>query len=293
MDQDFVELSTPLLVKNPGLEPYLKHFKTEFVGGEMSPAGKTSFYLPTSPEYHLKKALANYGFEKVFEIAKTFRNGETSPLHEAEFLMLEWYRSPGTYNEIANDFGALLSHLGSNFSSDKRWSTPNNITVVEAFFKYANLDLVAEMKKRKENKKSFEEWFSRVIVEKIEPKLGFNGPTFLWDYPKEFAALSRAKPENPDFCERFEVYWKGIELANAFGELTDSAEQHKRCLEDIQARMELYGDSPEVDLDFIHALSKLPPNVGGIAVGVDRLVQCLLECSNIQEVIAFPGRFSV
>jgi lysyl-tRNA synthetase class 2 len=289
LDQDFVEISTPILVPNPGLEPFLKHFETFFEGGEMSVRSTKKFYLPTSPEYHLKKALGKFQYSRVFEIAKTFRNGETSPEHEPEFTMLEWYRSPGTYRDIARDFEDLLEKLGTEFALSHLWGKAEHITVTEAFLKYANIDLVKAMDgEKKQNNEPFETFFQRIIVEKIEPHLGHQGPTFLWDYPSEFAALSRKKASDKRFCERFEVYWQGIELANAFGELTDPTEQRLRCLEDIETRKGLYGHSPELDEEFINSLEKLPSEVGGIAVGVDRLVQCLLGAKSVQEVIAFP-----
>jgi len=300
VSRDFVEIHTPLLVKNPGLEPYLHHFPVEFTDAHGRPSGRKAF-LPTSPEYHLKKALA-LGFDKVFEITRSFRNGEFSDKHEPEFFMLEWYRHPGSYVDIAQDFAALMAELGKKFDPRHPWHKRQDMTVKEAFQRFASVDLDEALLGQREGKNllarlaprfsvdpndSFEDSFFKIVIEAIEPKLGFEGPCFLWDYPADQCAMARVKKEAPLYCERFEVYWKGIELANAFGELTDSAEQKKRCLEDQKKRIKLYGTSPELDEDFFEALKKLS-TAGGIAVGFDRLIQCLLGQARVQDVIAFP-----
>jgi lysyl-tRNA synthetase class 2 len=288
--QSFVELSTPLLVSNPGLEPHLRYFETFFEGGEMGPKIRLKKYLPTSPEYHLKKAMGVYGFGKVYEIAKTFRNGETSPFHEPEFRMLEWYRAPGTYRDIAQDFVDLAATLGAKYSNDPNWQIVENLSTTEAFLKYAGVSLeklVAD-KNRTGDIAGFEEKFMHTMVDKIEPHLGQNGICILWDYPIEFAALSRQKNDRPDFCERFEIYWKGVELANAFGELTDPVEQRQRSTTEILKRKNLYGESPALDEEFLQTLANLPKDVGGIAVGLDRWIMTLLNQRSLQDVIAFP-----
>ena len=282
-EQDFVEVNTPVLVKNPGLEPYLIPFESEYIpsmgGGE-----KIKFYLPTSPEYHLKKALA-LGLPKVFEICKSFRNGEKSKIHEPEFLMLEWYRHPGTYKNIADDFFLLCQRLATKFSSEiELWATRVDLTVTEAFKKYADRDLNQMI-----SEEDFENTFNFLMVEKIEPALKkISGLVFLWDYPAHFAALSQKKADNPSFAERFEVYFKGVELANAFGELTDPVEQRARCEDDFKKRQEIYGFSPPLDEEFFEALAKLKHPAVGIAVGLERLLQVINQSSRIQDVIGFP-----
>lgn len=299
-DQDFIEIHSPLLVPNPGLEPELIPFETQFEPG-MGGGLRKSFFLPTSPEYHLKKALA-LGLPKIFEITKSFRNGELSPTHEPEFFMMEWYRHPGELRDIARDFAQLAAHLGTD-----AWQRHEDISVEEAFRKYAHLDLRACLKGEAclvESARargyasinaddSFEDAFHKIILEKIEPQLGRNGLSFLWHYPAALCSMARLVPGDPLFCERFEVYWQGIELANAFGELTDALEQRKRCEEDQAKRLKLYGKTPPLDEEFFRALASLAGPAAGIAVGLDRLVQCLLGFPTIQDVIAFPHKSSV
>ena len=302
----FTEIHTPLLVPNPGLEPYLLPFETRFNPG-LGGGSARELYLPTSPEYHLKRALA-MGFEKIFEITRSFRNGELSREHEPEFFMLEWYRHPGSYQDIARDFQALMAQLGRVFAPTAPWNQPQDLSVCEAFRTFANMDLEGYLLGRAPSlaeqaraagiesvlaTDDFETAFHKVLVERIEPKLGFDGPLFLWDYPATMSALARLKPGAPHLCERFEVYWQGIELANAFGELTDATEQRRRCEADIQQRLGMYGKSPPLDEAFIEALTRLKHPAGGIAVGFDRLVQCLLGQARVQQVIAFPHRTSI
>ena len=280
--RNFIEVHTPLLVANPGLEPHLIPFETRFEP-DMGGGEAIEFYLPTSPEYHLKKALA-LGLPRVFEITRSFRNGEKSRKHEPEFFMLEWYRAPGELTEIARDFSEMLAGLGERFAPSKPWGKAKFMTVKEAFKTFADVDLDAALDAGKMN----HEDFNMVMVSKIEPKLGFDGPLFLFDYPASECALAKIKSEDPRYCERFEVYWQGVELANAFGELLDEKEQRRRCEEDCQARIKLYGKSPPLDEAFLAALSHIPNPAAGIAVGVDRLILCLLGKERLQDVIAFP-----
>ncbi len=301
VERDFVEVETPLLVPNPGLEPYLVPFETTWEPG-MGGGKARTYYLPTSPEYHLKKALA-LGLPRVFEISRSFRNGEKSRSHEPEFSMLEWYRHPGGYAEIADDFASLLARLGAEFAPAAPWKRRQDLSVCEAFRSLAGIDLEAVLKGEGESLASraraqgfasvqadddFETAFHKVMLDAIEAKLGFEGPLFLWDYPSSMCALARLKPEKPYLCERFEVYFRGVELANCFGELTDPVEQRVRCEADRGTRMKLYGKTPPIDEEFLSALAKLDQPAGGIAVGLDRVVQLLIGAERIQDVIAFP-----
>jgi len=209
LQQEFVEVSTPTLVSNPGLEPFLKHFETHFVGGEMSSKLAKKYYLPTSPEYHLKKALGQFGFNRVFEIAKTFRNGETSPEHEPEFTMLEWYRSPGTYKDIARDFELLMKQLGREFSKSIKWQSVGHLTVPDAFTRYANLDLLAGLR----DKPGFIEKIRKSLRFKVNHQKLRAGVTGIWAAASIVIIFSfltslmvTPKTAKPEEVERYSMY---------------------------------------------------------------------------------------
>lgn len=299
----FIEVDTPFLVINPGLEPNLEYFHTEFVPSMDAHQKKETFFLPTSPEYSLKKVLA-LGIEKIFEIKHCFRNGENSPQHRPEFKMLEWYRSPGTYKNIADDFMGLATHLGKHFSAPKHWNNRIDLELTELFQEKAGISLndmieasscPTQLKKFCQKNKieeyqendSFEDLFHKIFLSKIERDLPQEGFVFIWNYPKQLAALSQSHSENPNFCHRFEVYWQGIELGNCFDEECDPVKLRKKCEEDLEKRKHLQSAPyPQMDEDFIQAHEKIS-SAGGIAVGVDRLLMSLFQVKNIKEIDFF------
>ena len=298
--QGFSETETPLLVKYPGQEPYLTPFETKLVkrNGKKEP-----YYLITSPEYAMKKLLTA-GCEKIFEITRSFRNREEeSSTHNPEFTILEWYRAYADYKDIMRDTENLviflnkkingsnkLRYQGKTYNLGKPWIT---MTVKEAFRKYAKTDLDAELKNLKTKKPKNEEldsWFYGIFMQKIEPELRkLKRPVILRDYPHFQAALARKCPENPLYAERFEVYLAGLELANAFSELTDGREQLARFREEQAIRRNRKEPALPLDFDFIKALNLGMPPSGGIALGVDRLIMLLTDQPTIQQVITFPS----
>ena len=138
---------------------------------------------------------------------------------------------------------------------------------------------------------SFEDIFHRIFLEKVDPFLEKQGLSFLWDFPAPLRALARIKTENKSRCARFEFYWGSRELGNAFDETTDPAEVEAVCLRDQARRMELYGDAPPLDQDFLAAHHTLQAPIGGIAMGLDRLLQWVLDLPELKDVIAFEAQF--
>lgn len=310
--QGFHEVETPLLIKSPGTEPYLEVFETTF---KIANQPDQPAYLPTSPEYALKKLLVA-GMGSIFEITKSFRNGEgVSRTHNSEFTILEWYRTPGDYTHIMVDFEEmmksiyfslwpkktdwLLPYQGQTYDLSAPWE---RISVVEAFKRYAQVEIsdlldevalpeIARRKKLLENTQpTWEEAFYAILLNEIEPHLGKVKPTILYDYPAAQAALSKKKLSDPRLSERFEVFLAGLELGNAFSELADAREQKERFLAELKLREELGKTQFDLDKDFIEALQVGLPETGGIAVGVDRLVMLFADESDIGRVIAFPQR---
>lgn len=308
--QGFLEVETPLLVKNPGTEPYLEVFKTTLKtqGYNDQPA-----YLVTSPELFMKKLLA-VGVGSCFQISKSFRNDEgISRFHNHEFTILEWYRVAGNYLDIMDDCEALLlailrtvtknntatvlQYQGKEYDLASPWE---RISVAESFSRYADIDTESLLSEEKllargaakgytvDSTTGWEEIYNQVFLNEVEPHLGKHAPTILYDYPASQAALSKRKESDPRFAQRFECYVAGLELGNAFTELTNHDEQLERMQEDLRIRKQLGKYSYDLDEDFFAALKMGLPETGGIAVGVDRLVSLFANVDGVRETLPFP-----
>jgi len=300
-DQGFVEVETPILQVAPGAEVHLSGFATDW----KTPDGVGRIrWLHSSPEFAMKKLLAG-GMPKLFQFARVFRNGEGSALHHPEFTMLEWYRADAGYETIMDDCAALLGACGVQ---ELRWrdrrcdprAEPERLTVAEAFERHAGVDLFATIGDgeklarlsgvKRHDGDSWDDVFFRIMFDKIEPHLGVGRPTILCEYPIGMAALARAKPGDRRVAERFELYACGVELANAFGELTDPAIQRARLAADMDEKQRLYGVRWPVDEDFLAALEHGLPDCAGIALGFDRLVMLASGAEHIEDVLWLPVR---
>ncbi len=308
-EQGFWEVETPILQVSPVMDTHIHAFKTEILGTDL--AHDRDLYLHTSPEFAMKKLMVA-GIPKMYQVCHVFRNGEASSRHSAEFTMIEWYRAAkdgtgGSYRDIMNDCINLLRYIAEKLEIKEltygaytvdpflEWSI---ITVTEAFDKYCKIDLencledrggfaVAATAQgvRVSDDDSWEDIFFAVMDAKIEPHLGVRVPTILIDYPASMASLSRKKPEDPRFAERFELYVCGLELANAFGELTDAAEQRKRFDQEMALKQKLYGEQYPIDEEFLAALEYGLPESGGIALGIDRLAMLVSGAETIDQVL--------
>jgi elongation factor P--(R)-beta-lysine ligase len=306
---DFVEVETAVLQVSPGNEAHLHAFATELIAPDGS---RLPRFLRTSPELAGKKLLAA-GEPRIYEFARAFRNRERGALHHPEFTLLEWYRAHEPYSVLMEDCTALLG-IAAEAAGTKRltfrdriatpFAEPERITVAEAFERFAKIDLLATMSAydgdrdalaaaaravqvRVAADDSWADLFSRVLVEKVEPNLGVGRPTILHEYPLAQAAWARASPADPRVAERFELYACGVELANAFGELTDPAEQQRRFEAEMAIKEQLYGERYPIDEDFLAALEQMP-QASGIALGFDRLVMLLTGAADIEQVLWTP-----
>ena len=306
----FVEVETAALQVSPGNEAHLHAFATRLEGPDRTDA---LLFLRTSPEFACKSLLAA-GERRVFELGKAWRNRERGPLHHPEFTLLEWYRSEEPYEALMIDCAGLLA-LAAEATGSKtlRWkgheadplATPERLTLAEAFDRFAAIDLLATVAPdgstdrdalaagaRDAGVRVAEDdvWaavFSKVLVQMIEPNLGMGRPTILCEYPITEAALARPKPSDPRVAERFELYACGVELANAFGELTDPAAQRERFQAEMAEKERVYGERYPVDEAFLEALAHMPP-ASGAALGFDRLVMLASGAAHIEQVIWSP-----
>ena len=301
----FLEVETAILQASPGNETHLHAFETALISTDQS---RWPLYLHTSPEFACKTLLAA-GEERLFTLARVFRNRERGALHAPEFTMLEWYRASEHYTALMADCGALLGAAADaagakelcwrGLSADP-FAEPERVTVAEAFLRHAGIDLgrtycgreldrsalAAEATRIGVRMTEDDHWsdiFSRILAERIEPNLGHGRATILYEYPLSEAALARPSPTNPNVAERFELYACGVELANAFGELTDAVEQRRRFEADMDEKSRIYGERYPIDEDFLAALATMPP-ASGCALGLDRLVMLLTGAAKIDDV---------
>jgi lysyl-tRNA synthetase class 2 len=310
---DFAEVETPILQVSPGNEVHLQTFAT-LLKSPLGDEAAKPLYLHTSPEFAMKKLLVA-GIPRLYQLAHVFRNGEQSSRHHPEFTMLEWYRANSDLQPIMQDCVHLL--LAAARAAQRPVFTSNNLscdlfkpaetlTVPEAFQRYAAIDLMATIDNaqapnaaklsaeaqrigvRVDAHDSWDDVFFRIMGERIEPKLGIGQATFLCDYPVNQAALARPKTDDPRLAERFELYVCGIELANAFAELTDADEQLRRFQTDMDLKEKLYGVRTPIDDDFIAALHHGMPESSGIALGVDRLIMLATGATHINDVLWLP-----
>ncbi len=308
--RDFIEVDTATLQVSPGNEAHLHAFATEAIGndGEAAP-----LYLHTSPEFACKKLLAA-GEPRIACFAHVYRNRERGPLHHPEFTMLEWYRVGESYERLMTDCAEILA-LAADVAKTSRFvfrngecdpfAEPERLSVASAFERYAGIDLLssvepggatdrerlaAELKRtgiRIAEDDTWADLFSRVIVEKVEPHLGFGRATILDEYPVAEAALARPSARDPRVAERFELYACGVELANAFGELTDATEQRRRFQAEMEEKQRIYGETYPLDEDFLDALA-IMPEASGVALGFDRLVMLATGALRIEQVMWAP-----
>ena len=305
----FTEVETSALQVSPGNETHLHAFATELIGpgGERHP-----LYLRTSPEFACKKLLAA-GETRIFDFARVFRNRERGDLHHPEFTLLEWYRANEPYEILWEDCAALLAQAARAAGAKQLtfrgrnadpFAEPERLTVAEAFDRHAGIDLLDSVQGGQGSRGRLaaaatkagiavgatDDWgdiFSRILVERVELQLGLGRATILYEYPLPLAALARAKAGSDKVAERFELYACGVELANGFGELTDTTEQRKRFTATMNEKQRVYGECYPLDEDFLEALTAMPPACG-VALGFERLVMLATGAQRIEQVVWTP-----
>ncbi len=308
----YTEVETPALVPVPGMEVHLHGFPTHF-SPHLGRGADQALWLRTSPELAIKRLLVA-GSGPVFEFARVWRNGEVSPRHAPEFTMLEWYAPGAGLAALMAETEAFLramlppevAHAGVSTDVSRPFT---QIRMQDAFQHWAGIDLLATVDAAGQGDGpallavaaaaghplppdlSWEDAFFRLMLDHVEPRLGRATGTFLTHWPAPQAALARRDPEDPRCALRFEVFVAGLELANAFDELTDPAEQRSRFHRDVADRARLHPDAPgwPVDEDFLAALDTGLPPTSGIALGFDRLVMLAAGVPRVADTLWLGG----
>ena len=309
----YLEVETPIAVPFAGQEPHLRPFETTFTPDPPVPAsgveGARRLHLHTSPEYAMKRLLAREEFSRCYQLARVFRDGEISPAHNPEFTLLEFYSSPGSADTIMADLEELIFACAAEAPARKGHGRGSGtlslrppferISCREAFSRYAGFDplpldaaalgqAARACGVRAAQDASWDDLFTQVLLEKVEPALGIDRPTFLTGYPASQAALARLDRADPRVAERFELYAGGLELANGFSELCDAGEQRRRLEEEQRLRRRLGREVFPVDEELLAALDRIG-EAGGVAVGFDRLLMLLTGAETIAQVLLFPA----
>jgi len=292
----YLEVETPSMIRIPSMEPHIDPFAVIAEDGY--------HYLRTSPEYALKKCLSK-GLRNLFTIGPCFRNEPHSALHHPEFTMLEWYASQCDLFELMDETEALIRSLWKQLGEPKIVRNDNDMILTQRFQRISVSDAwldtlgfcpiasntfqaLAEAAKARNLRFSddhgcYDTLFHQLFLNYVEPELGKTTPAFVWGWPASQAALAKLNPKDPRVALRFELYAGGLELANAFDELTDPHEQRRRFEAEQSERASNGSPVFPLDEELLNGLSEIPPT-SGIALGVDRLVMLLLNAKSISEV---------
>lgn len=309
-EEGFTEVDPVALQVSPGNEAHLHAFATEATAPDL---GRRRMYLHTSPEFAMKKLLAA-GETRIAAFSHVWRDRERGRLHSPEFTMLEWYRAEAPYEALMADCAAILRLAAESAGAevlrhgeatcDPR-AEPERLSVSDACERLAGIDLLATVGPDGATDcvalraacamagittapdDGWSDMLSRILVARVEPQLGHGRATILDRYPAAEAALARRTPDDPRTAERFELYVCGVELANAFGELTDPAEQRRRFEAEMDERARVHGERYPLDEDFLSALAHMPP-ASGVALGFDRLVMLATGAPRIDDVLWTP-----
>lgn len=285
VERGILEVETPLLCHATVTDPHLHSLQASM--------SQKIFYLQTSPEYCMKRLLAA-GSGPIFQICKAFREDEQGAFHNPEFTMLEWYRPGFDHHALMDEVEELLRWV-LNCGAAERWSyqqiflkllaldplTASDVELKERADAYGLAQVVGDVQPDRD---LFLQW---LMSEAIEPHIGQSVPCFVYDFPASQAALARLNPQDARVGERFEVYFKGLELANGFHELADSAEQRRRFEMDLVKRQRLGYPAVPVDEFLLAALQGDFPDSAGVALGLDRLVMLALQEGRLADVMAF------
>ncbi|KGK18945.1 elongation factor P lysine(34) lysyltransferase [Vibrio navarrensis] len=289
--RNVLEVDTPAMSHATVTDVHLHTFQTQFVGPGY--AQGSPLFLMTSPEFHMKRLLAA-GSGCIYQLGKAFRNEENGRYHNPEFTMLEWYRVGFDHHQLMDEMDDLLQLVLQCGAAER-------MTYQQAFFTVLGVcpleGTMAELKSVAarlglndiaEAEEDRDTLLQLLFSIGVEGKIGQQVPAFVYDFPASQAALAKINPNDPRVADRFEVYFKGIELANGFHELDNAQEQLRRFEQDNRKRVEMGLAEQPIDYHLIAALQSGLPECAGVALGVDRLIMLALGCDHIDQVTAFP-----
>ncbi|CNB57992.1 elongation factor P--(R)-beta-lysine ligase [Yersinia intermedia] len=290
-DRGVLEVETPTMSQATVTDVHLVPFQTRFVGP--GAADGLTLYMMTSPEYHMKRLLAA-GSGSIYQLGRSFRNEEAGRHHNPEFTMLEWYRPHYDMYRLMNEVDDLLQQILDCNSAE-------TLSYQQAFLRHLDIDpLSADKAQLREaaakldlsniadTEEDRDTLLQLLFTVGVEPHIGRDKPAFVYHFPASQASLAEISTEDHRVAERFEVYFKGIELANGFHELTDGDEQLQRFEQDNRIRAKRGLPQNPIDMNLIAALKQGLPDCSGVALGVDRLVMLKLGAERLDDVIAFP-----
>ncbi len=289
-DRGVLEVDTPSMSQATVTDVHLFPFQTRFVGPGASDG--MMLYLMTSPEYHMKRLLAA-GSGPIYQLGHSFRNEESGRYHNPEFTMLEWYRPHFDMYRLMNEVDDLLQQVLDCDGSE-------TLSYQQAFLRHLDIDPLSadkallrevaaklDLSNIAETEEDRDTLLQLLFMVGVEPHIGTEKPVFIYHFPASQASLAEISTEDHRVAERFEVYFKGIELANGFRELTDAGEQRRRFEQDNRKREARGLPRYPIDENLLAALEHGMPDSAGVALGVDRLVMLALGAEHIGEVMAF------
>lgn len=302
-DRGFFEVETPVFSHDVVVDRYLNPIaiSKQMLTG-VSDDSSRRLWLQTSPEFGMKRLMVA-GADAIYQICKSFRQGESGALHNPEFSMLEWYR-------VGDDMAAGMELLGElvvfvlnqDGAAGDAGTSVEKLTYCEAFKRFANVDpfcgSLADLKSAaasggvmvdlSDRETDRDGWLNLILSQVVEPQLGVNSPMIVYDWPASQAALSIVRGDDPPVAERFELYVNGVELANGYHELVDAEELARRNSVNNQHRVKDGNDMLPESGRLLRAMGHGMPGCSGVALGVDRLVMIAIGADSIQEVMAFP-----
>lgn len=294
LNRDVIEVETPLLGQSTVTDVHLEAFETDFNYFPSSSLDVAdTLYLQTSPEFCMKRLLAS-GYESIYQISKAFRHEGKGSIHNPEFTILEWYRIGFEKDDLIKEVSSLLKEVLD-------CNEPKVISYQDLFIEHVNIDpleaSIDELKAIINKKDKTSNWINEesnvdillqfILSELIEPNIGIDEPVFIHNFPISQASLAKQNTQDARVADRFECYFKGIELVNGFCELTDHIEQLDRFNKDNLERKQIGNKEKPIDTRFIGALKSGLPSCSGVALGIDRLLMLALNKKKIDEVITF------